>query len=139
MSPKKRRSLAAELGIFVFIALFFTVMAPVYWFSAHEIAGVWALGLAAAFGWITTGYFGLLGRHIDDRPEDDVDAEIATGAGELGFFPPSSIWPFWCALCISIIVLGPVFGWWLTILGAGLGIWALCGWVYEFYRGVYAH
>ena len=39
----------------------------------------------------------------------------------------------------SGLLLGPVFGWWLSILGVGVGVWAVCGWVYEFYVGEYAH
>lgn len=128
-----------ERGIFTFVAIFFLVMAPIYWFSAHEIAGAIALLLSGLFGLMIMGYLALTGRSIDLRAEDDKDAEIAEGAGALGFFPPKSIWPFWCALTIAIMVLGPVFGWWITILGAGLGAWALCGWVYEYYRGAYRH
>ena len=52
---------------------------------------------------------------------------------------PRSIWPFACALVLGIILLGPVFGWWLTILGSVLGVWAVCGWCYEFYVGEYRH
>ena len=38
-----------------------------------------------------------------------------------------------------LIVLGPVFGWWISLLGLGMGIWSLTGWVYEYYRGDYRH
>ena len=57
----------------------------------------------------------------------------------LGFFPASSIWPLWAALTMVLIVLGPVFGWWISLLGLGMGIWSLTGWVYEYYRGDYKH
>jgi hypothetical protein len=36
-------------------------------------------------------------------------------------------------------VLGVVIGWWLVIIGAGLGVVALTGWVFEYYRGEHAH
>lgn len=35
--------------------------------------------------------------------------------------------------------LGPVFGWWVTILGAAFGAWAIIGWTFEYYRGDYSH
>ena len=38
---------------------------------------------------------------MDPRPEDRKDGEIADGAGELGFFPPYSWWPLWCALTLA--------------------------------------
>jgi Cytochrome c oxidase subunit IV len=43
--------------------------------------------------------------------------------------PASSIWPLWAALTMVLIVLGPVFGWWISLLGLGMGIWSLTGWV----------
>ncbi len=53
---------------------------------------------------------------MDARPEDRKDGEIAEGAGELGFFPPYSWWPLWCAGArCGIIVVSPsaVLAWWL--------------------------
>jgi hypothetical protein len=76
---------------------------------------------------------------MDPRPEDRKEAEIIEGAGELGFFPPYSWWPLWCALTLAVIVLGVVFGWWLFIAGAGIGILTLSGFVFEYYRGDHAH
>lgn len=128
-----------EGWIFAVLAAFFVIVAPTYWFLTHEIIGLVALGLSAVLTLMITAYLFITARHMDPRPEDLADGEIADGAGPLGFFPPSSIWPFWAALTLSIAVLGPVFGWWLTLLGLGLGIWALCGWMFQYYVGDYAH
>jgi hypothetical protein len=77
---------------------------------------------------------------MEPRPEDRKDAEIADGAGELGFFPPYSWWPLWCAATLGLIVFGTAMGaWWLLIIGGGLGAIALCGWIYEYYIGEHAH
>ena len=38
-----------------------------------------------------------------------------------------------------LVFLGPVFGWWLTILGFGFGAITLTGLLYEYYRGDHAH
>ena len=85
-------------------------------------------------------YLSIIGREVGTaRPEDEPDGEIAHGAGTLGFFPPKSIWPLWCALAITVVFLGPVFGWWISMLGFGMGIWAASGMVFEFYKGDYAH
>jgi hypothetical protein len=84
-------------------------------------------------------YLGVHAVRMEPRPEDRKDAEIADGAGELGFFPPYSWWPLWCALTLATIVLGVVIGWWLVIIGAVLGAVALSGWVFEYYRGEHAH
>lgn len=42
----------------------------------------------------------------DLRPEDFEDAEIADGAGELGFFAPHSWWPIMAALSFSVAAVG---------------------------------
>lgn len=129
----------AERWIFVLIALFFVVVAPIYWFMSREIVGTVALLLTLAFFAMVGAYLWIQSRKIDPRPEDRKDAEIVEGAGEVGFFPSSSIWPFWTALTVTIMALGPVFGWWLTLLGIGMGIWALTGWTYQYYRDEYSH
>ena len=87
-------------------------------------------------------YLGFHARKISEsggRPEDRKDGEIAEGAGELGFFPPYSWWPLWCALCLAAMVLGVAVGWWLFIIGGVLGAVALCGLIFEYYRGEHAH
>ena len=40
---------------------------------------------------------------------------------------------------LVLIVLGPIFGWWLMIVGFGLSFITLTGLLYEFYRGDHAH
>ena len=85
------------------------------------------------------GYFGLVARRIPLRPEDRKEGEIAEGAGELGFFPPQSKWPLFVSLTFVLVVLAPVFGWWLMFLGFAFGALTLTGLVYEFYRGDHAH
>ncbi len=117
----------------------FLVVTPVYWLMSGEIIGSVALLLSFLLCAMMTAYMVVWGRKHDTRLEDNKDAEIIEGAGELGFFPPKSIWPFWVALTIQIIFLGPVFGWWISIIGIALGIWAVVGWTYEYYRGDYSH
>ncbi len=128
-----------ESWIFIFIGVFLGVVTTVYWFTAHEIIGTMALLLSTVFAAMVAVYFVIQSRKMDARLEDRKDADIIEGAGELGFFPPSSIWPFWCAVVLSVMALGPVFGWWLSLLGGAFGIWALTGWAYEYYRGHYQH
>lgn len=129
----------AESWIFWSLAIFFAVVTPVYWLSAGELIGTTALLLALAFSLMLGAFMQIQANRIDPRAEDRKDAEIAEGAGELGFFPPSSIWPFWSAAAITVISLGPVFGWWLSLIGIGLGIWAVTGWTYQYYRGEFQH
>lgn len=129
----------AERLIFGLIAAFFVVVTPIYYLMSREIIGTVALLLTFALCGMLTVYFAITARKIDLRPEDRNDGEILEGAGEVGFFPSRSIWPFWCGLTVTVMALGPVFGWWLTLVGVGMGIWAVSGWTYQYYRHDYQH
>lgn len=129
-----------EKWSFWFIAIFFAIVTPIYWFVAREIAGTFVLGFTGLLGLMIAGYLTLTATKFDPRPEDREDGEVWEAAGEVGFFAPKSIWPFWAALTISIVLLGPALHQaWISLLGMGLGFWALSGWVLEFYRGDYKH
>ncbi|AQP47495.1 cytochrome C oxidase subunit IV [Tessaracoccus aquimaris] len=130
----------AEKWVFWFIFLFFLVVTPVYYFMSREIAGTFVLGFTGLLGGMIAGYLTLTARSFDPRPEDRPDAEVYEAAGNVGFFAPKSMWPFWCALVVAVLALGPAMHQaWITLVGVGIGIWALSGWVLEFYRGDYKH
>lgn len=129
-----------ETLVFGFIAVFFAVVTPIYWFLSGEIAGTFALAFAGGLGLIIAVYLGITARSFEPRPEDRRDGEIYEGAGEVGFFPPQSMWPIVCAAVVTLIFLGPgVEQVWITLVGFGIGIWAASGWILEFYRGDYKH
>ncbi|RRD45759.1 cytochrome c oxidase subunit 4 [Tessaracoccus sp. OH4464_COT-324] len=129
-----------EALVFWFIGAFFLVVTPVYWFMSGEVIGTVALAFTFVLGVMIASFLQYEAKHFDARPEDRLDATIEEAAGPYGFFPPKSIWPFWCALVISVILLGPSFEqWWISMIGFGLGIWAVSGWILEFYRGDYRH
>lgn len=129
----------SEAWVFGALTLFFGLITPVYYVMTDELTGTFALILTFFLALMIAGYLGLVARRIDPRPEDKSNGEIAEGAGELGFFPPQSKWPLFCALTFVLVCLGPVFGWWLMILGFGIGALTLTGLLYEFYRGDHAH
>jgi hypothetical protein len=128
-----------EAWIFGALTIFFAVVTPIYWIMSHDPTGTAALILTFFLTLMITGYLGLIAKRIDRRPEDKKAGEIAEGAGELGFFPPRSIWPLYCALTVAMIALSPIFGWWLALLGFAFGVITCTGWIYEFYRGEHAH
>ena len=130
----------SERWIFGFLGIYFGVVAPVYWLMSGEIAGTLALAFSGLLGALIAGYLHIQARNFDPRPEDRKDGEVYEAAGELGFFAPKSIWPFWAAVVVAVIFLGPALQQaWITLLGLGMGIWATSGWVLEFYRGAYKH
>ena len=84
---------------------------PAYWLvtDASEHGGDWtgtsALTMTTLLTLMVTIYLGFHAKRMDPRPEDRKDAEIADGAGELGFFPPYSWWPLWTALALGTVRL----------------------------------
>ena len=129
----------AETWVFVALAVFVGAITPVYWIMSNDPTGTAALTLTFFLVLMIALYLGLIARRIDPRPEDKKSGEIAEGAGELGFFPPQSKWPLFVAVAFTFFILGPVFGWWLMILGVAFGAVTLMGLVFEFYRGDHAH
>ena len=130
----------AETQIFGVTTVFFALVAPSYWWLTGDWTGTSALVMTALLALMVTVYLGFHATRMDPRPEDRADGEIADGAGELGFFPPYSWWPLWCALALATCVFALAFGaWWLAIIGGSIGAITLCGWIFEYYRGVHAH
>jgi hypothetical protein len=129
----------AEAMIFAICTVFFLLVAPAYWFITYDPTGTSALTMTFLLALLVTFYLGFHASKMDPRPEDRQDAEIADGAGELGFFPPYSWWPLWCGMCLASMAAGIAIGWWLFIIGGVLGAVALCGLIFEFYRGEHAH
>jgi cytochrome c oxidase subunit IV len=129
-----------EAWIFAITTAFFLVVSPAYWLIAGDWTGTSALVMTTLLAAMVTLYLGFHASKMEPRPEDRKDAEIADGAGELGFFPPYSWWPLWCAAALAVIVYGVAMGaWWLVVIGFGLGGLALSGFVFEYYRGEHAH
>jgi len=128
-----------EAYIFGLIAVFLLLVSPSYWLFTEDPTGTSALVMSFGLAALVTFYLGFHAQRMDPRPEDRKEAEVVDGAGELGFFPPYSWWPLWCASSLGVCVLGVVFGWWLLIIGVCLGAVALNGWVFEYYRGEHAH
>ena len=118
---------------------FFSLASVIYWVLSEEPVGTVALGFTAGLAFLVGYYLLFTARRIDRRPEDMVDAEIADGAGELGFYSPHSWWPLPLAFFAAMAFLGIIFGWWLFIIGAIGGALSVIGLVFEYYRGEPAH
>ena len=129
-----------EAWIFGITTAFFVLVSPSYWFVTGDWTGTSALTMTTLLAGMVTLYLGFHAAKMDPRPEDRKDGEIADGAGELGFFPPYSWWPLWCAATLAVIVFAVASAaWWLVIIGIVLGAMALSGWIFEYYRGIHAH
>ena len=129
-----------EALIFNVIALLFVIAGVVYGIWAQEPIGTTALFLSAGLTGLIGLFFWFVSRRIDARPEDRKDAEIADGAGELGFFSPGSYWPVGLALSAALMGLALAFYYpWLIILAGVALLTAIGGLLFEYYVGQNAH
>lgn len=126
-----------EARIFEIITVFFFGSAVIYGLWSHgEPVGSAAITLTGGLTLIVGTYFRFVSRRVRMRPEDNVEAEISDGAGELGFFSPGSYWPFGMALGASVLGYALAFGqWWMVAIGAAVVIGTVAGLVFEYHIG----
>lgn len=125
-----------ESIIFNIIAFFCVAAAVVYGVWAKEPIGTTALVLSAGLTGMIGAFFWFVSRRIDARPEDRKDAEMADGAGELGFFSPASYWPFALALSAALMGLAlAFFYYWLILIAAVALLITIGGLLFEYYVG----
>jgi hypothetical protein len=77
-------------------------------------------------------------RRVGIRPQDDKNAEIEDAEPDYGFFSPHSWWPIAVAAATAVVCFGLIFAVWLLILGVGLLMMAIIGFMFEYYRGPFA-
>ncbi len=123
-----------EARLFEFLTAFFFVAAIVYVILSHEPAGSAALFLTGGLALIISTYFRFVARRLEMRPEDNPDAEVSDGAGEVGFFSPGSYWPITLAAAAGLVAIGLAFWyiWALVIAGVFLLV-AVGGLVFEYH------
>jgi hypothetical protein len=124
-----------EAIILLGVGLFFGVVGTVYWFTSYEDGGTMMLVGTCLLGLLPGSYYFYWHRRMGFRPEDRDDASMEDGAGVVGSFPGSSIWPFVLGLGAFFAVLALAFGVWLLLVGATLIVSALIGVTSESRRG----
>jgi len=125
-----------EALIFNIIGVFSVIAAVVYGLWSREPIGTTALALSGGLTFLIGGFFWFVSRRIDARPEDRKDADIADGAGELGFFPPASYWPFGLALSAGLMGLALAFFYsWLIVIATAALLVTIGGLLFEYYTG----
>jgi Cytochrome c oxidase subunit IV len=134
----------SEWKVFGLVSGFLFLCAVVYgwWTWANsaihrpEWIGIVALILSGLLCLMCASFFWLVSRRIDPRPEDRPDSEIADGAGEVGFFSPSSYWPFGIGLASATAAVGLAYGmWWLVAAAIAGVLFTSSGLLFEYYTG----
>jgi cytochrome c oxidase subunit IV len=120
-----------ESILFAGATCFLASIGLIYGLSSHERAGTSLLILGAAATLLVAAYLLFQARRRGPRPEDRPDATIEEGAGDVGYFPTSSFWPFGLAAGAVVLANGLVFGVWLVLVGAGIVTVSVIGYTVE--------
>lgn len=131
-----------EARWFLGVAAFFWAAAIAYgiWsklYQGHvEVVGVVGLILSGGLAGIPGSFFAFVSRRIDPRPEDRRDAEVAEGAGDVGFFSPASYWPIALGSAVALAGIGFAFvQMWLVIVSILWLLFTIGGLLFEYYTG----
>jgi hypothetical protein len=123
----------ANWKLFSGLAVFYAIMAFVYYWVGGETVGITGMILAACLAAMVGFYVWFTQKRIGfDIPSDDLDGEIADDAGELGFYSPHSWWPLPVAFSATMAGLGLIIGWWLTIIAIAALLVSIVGFVTEY-------
>jgi hypothetical protein len=139
----------ANINLFWILAAYCVVadIAYIIWSLVDKTHG----GVIEWVGTIGIGLAGILAAFIAfyvsrvhaaqgaELPEDRLDANIDDGDAEQGFFSPWSWWPIMLSASLALMFLGLAVGVWISFIGAALVLISLVGWIYEYYRGNFAH
>jgi hypothetical protein len=123
-----------ESRIFEIITAFFFLVAIIYTVITHEPVGIAALFLTGGLSLIIGTYFRFVSRRLEGRPEDNPEAEVSDGAGDVGFFSPGSYWPIAVAGAAALCGVGLAFFYvWLLVIAGVLLLLAVGGLVFEYH------
>lgn len=123
-----------EARLFEFLTAFFFVAAIAYVILSHEPAGSAGLFLTGGLALIVSTYFRFVARRLEERPEDNPDAEVSDGAGDVGFFSPGSYWPVTLAASAALVGLSLAFFYiWMLVISGVLLLVSIGGLVFEYH------
>lgn len=123
-----------ESRIFEICAGFFFLCGIVYTILAQESVGVAGLFLTGGLALIVGTYFRFVSRRLEERPEDNPEAEVSDGAGDVGFFSPGSYWPIGVAGAAALVGIAlAFFQIWLLVIALVLLLLAVAGLVFEYH------
>jgi hypothetical protein len=123
------------MGFGFFIAIVYAICTK--WSTGSvEVVGTTAITLTGGLCLIVGTYFRLISKRIEQRPEDNPDAEIADGAGEVGFFSAGSYWPIGVAAAATTAAIAlALWQIWLLATAIALVLVTVGGLLFEYHTG----
>jgi hypothetical protein len=125
--------------LFALGSAFYLAIAAIYWYFSGDVIGTTALTLTGALAFLVAFYVLYTSKRVYPRPEDRLNGDIEEADPEYGFFSPHSWWPLAIGISAAIIGVGLIFAVWIIVFGVFLLFMSLFGWMFEYYRGEFAH
>ncbi|MFD4247044.1 cytochrome c oxidase subunit 4 [Streptomyces sp. NPDC058525] len=120
----------AEAWLFTGVAVFFALTGGVYAVFASDPAGIAALLVSLLMSSLVAGYLWRQSLRGGPRPEDEEEVEVSTAGGRRFFFPARSYAPVIAATGTALVGLGLVQGLWITLIGFGVLVPGVFGFVF---------
>jgi disulfide bond formation protein DsbB len=124
-----------ETGVLFFLgSLFYFVIGAIYFVVSKEPVGTTALVLTGGLAILIAFFLLFTANRLGYQPEDNDEAQQSEAPADFGFFSPNSWWPMLVAGSTAITFLGLVFAVWIMLLGLGLVIFSVLGWLFEYWK-----
>ena len=123
-----------EARLFEIVTAFCFLVGIVYTVLTGEPVGVAGLFLTGGLCLIVGTYFRFVARRLETRPEDNPEAEVSDGAGDVGFFSPGSYWPITLAASAGLVAISLAFWYvWALVIAGVLLLISVGGLVFEYH------
>jgi Cytochrome c oxidase subunit IV len=123
-----------EARLFEIVTAFCFLVGIVYTVLTGEPVGVAGLFLTGGLCLIVGTYFRFVARRLETRPEDNPEAEVSDGAGDVGFFSPGSYWPIALAGSAALLAISLAFFLvWAIAISVVILLFAVGGLVFEYH------
>lgn len=123
-----------ESRLFEIVTVAIFIMGIIYAVLAQEPVGIAGLFLTGGLTLIIGTYLRFVSRRLEERPEDNPEAEVSDGAGDVGFFSPGSYWPIAVAGCAALVGISLAFFYvWALVIAGIMLIMAVGGLVFEYH------
>ncbi|MFD9410594.1 cytochrome c oxidase subunit 4 [Streptomyces sp. NPDC059989] len=121
----------AEAWLFSGVAVFFAVTGGVYLRYSSDPAGIAALAVSFLMSALIAAFLWRQFHRDGYRPEDRKGARVAEAGGRRFSFPARSYAPVTAAVGTALIGLGVVQGLWLALIGFGVLVPGIFGFVFR--------
>jgi hypothetical protein len=123
-----------EARLFEIVTAFCFLVGIIYTVLTGEPVGVAGLFLTGGLCLIVGTYFRFVARRLETRPEDNPEAEVSDGAGDVGFFSPGSYWPIALAGSAGLLAISMAFFLvWAIAISVVILLLAVAGLVFEYH------